>query len=657
MAVLQAKEGRITLHRRDETVVVEPYGRDTLRFRSTRNGEIREENWTLLCPEETDCRTELRDHKAVIVNGTISAELFDNGKVVYYRRGKELLAERSEMAFFDGYREYLPVGADNYRATVIFEPYTGEHFYGLGQEQNDVFDLKGSTSQLIHKNTKSSIPFVYSSRGYGFLWNNPSVGRCELTHNHTLWEASSTKQIDYLVIAGDTPADVMHRYADLTGHAPKFPWWASGFWQSRLRYETQEDVIRVAKEYVRRGIPLSAIVIDYFHWPEQGEWRFDPEYWPNPEKLSKELTELEIKPVVSVWPTINPNSENYRHMDDRNMLVRTQKGLYGVFQFHGHQTYIDPTNPRTRDFVWSKIRQNYYSRGFKAYWLDQAEPEIKPVQFDNLRFYAGVGEEVGLLYPFYYAKLFYDGLTAEEQEEIILLIRAGWIGIQRFGALVWSGDIPSTFDALQMSVKTGLSMAMCGIPWWNSDIGGFWGGDTESDYFRELIVRWFQFGVFCPVMRLHGSRRRTEHQGKPNPALKEPSGGENEIWSFGDKTYLILRDLIGLRERLRPYIHRHMDIASETGAPLMRPMFFDYPDDEICYTLDDQYMFGEDILFAPIVKQGQTQREVYLPTGEWVNINDGKVYQGSATVSARAEIDEFIAFVKSGSDCLEVFHE
>ena len=481
MAVLQAEQGRITLQRRDETVVIEPYGRDTLRFRSTRDGEIRQENWTLLPPEETDCATELRDHSALIVNGAISAQLFDNGKVVYCKHGKELLAERSEMAFFSGYREYLPVGADNYRATVIFEPYADEHFFGLGQEQNDAFDLKGSTSQLIHRNTKSSIPFVYSSRGYGFLWNNPSVGRCELTHNHTLWEASSTKQIDYLVIAGDTPADVMHKYADLTGHAPKFPSWASGFWQSRLRYERQEDVLRVAKEYVRRGIPLSAIVIDFFHWPEQGEWKFDSRYWPDPEALSKELAELGIRPIVSIWPTINPNSENYRHMDDRNMLVRTQRGLYGVFPFHGHQTYIDPTNPKTREFVWSRIRQNYYSRGFKNYWLDEAEPEIRPVHFDNLRYHAGNGEEVGLLYPFYYAKLFHDGLMSENQEEIILLIRAGWIGIQRFGALVWSGDIPSTFEALRMSVKTGLNMAMCGIPWWNSDIGGFWCGDTQSE--------------------------------------------------------------------------------------------------------------------------------------------------------------------------------
>lgn len=154
-------------------------------------------------------------------------------------------------------------------------------------------------------------------------------------------------------------------------------------------------MLRVAKEYVKRGIPLSAIVIDYFHWTEQGEWKLDPKYWPNFEEMSKELAELGIRPVVSIWPTINPNSENYRHMDDRNMLIRTERGLYPVFQFYGPQTHIDPTNPKTREFVWSRIRQNCYSKGFKNYWLDEAEPETKPVHFDNLRLYVGNGEEVG----------------------------------------------------------------------------------------------------------------------------------------------------------------------------------------------------------------------------------------------------------------------
>jgi alpha-D-xyloside xylohydrolase len=655
MGIITVKENKIIFQKRDELAVIEPWGTDCLRFRSSPNAKITEENWNLLPQSETECYAQVEGDKAIIKNGKISAEIFNNGKVVYYKDGKVLIEERSEMAFNSKFRDYRAMGADNHRATVIFQAKEQEHFYGLGQEQNDCFDLKGSTSQLLHKNTKSSIPFIYSSRGYGFLWNNPSIGRCELTSNHSLWEANSTKQVDYLVIAGDTPSEVMSKYANLTGHAPKFPSWASGFWQCKLRYESQDELLEVAREYKKRGVPLSVIIIDYFHWTEQGEWKLDPKYWPDPKKMCEELAEMGIRAIVSIWPTINPDSENYQYMDDRNLLVRTESGQYGIFPFYGQQTYIDPSNPETREFVWSKVYENYYSNGIHSYWLDEAEPEFHPTHYDNLRFHKGNGEEVALLYPYYYSQLFYEGLKKAGETEIISLTRAAWIGSQKFGALVWSGDIPSTFEALRMTVKTGLNMAMCGFPWWNSDIGGFWGGDIESDYFKELIVRWFQFGVFCPVTRLHGSRHRTKDQVERNPGVKERSGGDNEIWSFGEKAYPILKKLIDLRERLRPYIHKYMDNASETGAPVMRPMFYDYPEDENCYALGDQYMFGEDILFAPIVTQGQIDRKVYLPSGIWIDVNNRKEYAGECYVEAHAELDQFIAFVKKGSECIDLF--
>ncbi len=731
MGHLSITDTAIYYERRNELAEISAFGCDVLRFRSSANAVLVDEDWTLLPQPEVAVRTTLGEHSATIENGRLKAEIFDNGKVVYYKKTgratedeanpelektvegetnsvsstvagfavseiadaakskdvnvnsdadvdtdvdycensedefEVLLEEMTEYAFEMSYRTYRSRGSNTHEADVIFKPYADEHFYGLGGEKNGCFDRKGTTSDLQHRNTKHSIPFVYSSRGYGFLWNNPSVGRCELTRNHTKWTAYRTKQVDYLVLGGDSPAEVMGMYADLTGHTPDFPAFASGFWQSRLRYESQEDLLEVAREYKRRGIPISVIVIDYFHWTEQGDYRFDPKYWPDPAAMVRELDEMGIELVVSIWPTSNPNGENYRYMDDRNMLLRVENGIYGLQDIYGQQDYMDTINPAARDFVWSLVKKNYYGYGIHHFWLDEAEPNMIPNHYDNVRCCRGNFEEYALLYPYYYEKMFYDGLTAEGEHDIISLSRAAYTGAQRFGALVWSGDVPSTFDSLEKSVRTGLSMAMSGIPWWTTDIGGFWGGDPQSEEFRELLVRWFQFGVFCPVTRLHGVRVKHEEHVERHPGIQEPSGADNEIWSYGERDYEILKALVELRERLRPYIDSYMKEAKETGVSIMRPLFMEYPEDPAAYTIEDEYLFGRDILFAPITAYGQTEREVYLPEGRWVRVGrrsekDGNdsttsIVTGGQWVSACAQVDEFIAYVREGAEVLDAF--
>ncbi len=643
----------IAFSMRDKVVRVEAYGEDRIRVRVSRNAALSEERWTLLPPLSDSCVVSGNKEMAVLTTGTLSAELtkiWGDYQIVFYKNCLEILRTKKED---DGIFRHIE--GDHYCIKAVFEAREEEHFYGLGQEQQDFFDRKGSAYELVHYNTKASIPFVYSSLGYGFLWNNPAIGHCELTKNHTLWMCDSAYQADYIIIGGRTPADIMKKYCELTGFAPQFPKWAAGFWQCKLRYESQEDLMAVAREYKRRNIPIDVIVIDFFHWTEQGNWEFDQSLWPDPRAMCEELKEMGIEPVVSIWPTINPNSKNYTYLDDNNMLVRTENGQYGIFSFHGQQTYVDVTHPETRKYVWAQVKKNYYTYGIKTFWLDQAEPEIHPQQFDNLKFYLGNGAQIALLYPYYYAKGFYDGLKAEGEEEIAVLTRAGYLGSQRFGTILWNGDIPSTFKALRQSVVSGLSMGMCGIPWWNSDIGGFHSGDIENPYFQELIVRWFQFGVFCPVMRLHGARQKTKNQVDRHPEVLEKSGGDNEIWSFGERNYPILKKLIELRERLKPYIMLHMDIATKEGTPIMRPMFFDFPCDQETYLLDDQYMFGSDILFAPILDQGQVERKVYLPEGKWIRTSDKKEYNGGQYILCGAVLDEFIAFVKTGATIIEIF--
>ena len=646
---IELKDNKIYMTRAGEAVCISACGKNSIRFQAAPSGKLIEQNWTLM-PQEVPAKVWEEEDKAVLETGTMRAELTHDGKLTYFRDGKQILREQPEMTFNSGIRNYRNKGSHLWTARISFEANENEHFYGLGHEPTDCFDLKGCTYDLRHLNAKCSMPYVYSTLGYGFLWNQPSTGRCELACNRTRWTSDSTRQVDYVVIGG-SPREVAGTLADLTGHAPMMPDWATGFWQCKLRYETQEQVLSVARRYKELGIPLSVIVIDYFHWTEQGDYRYDPKYWPDPRAMADELHKMGIRLMVSMWPTINEKSENYQTMLDNNMLIRTVSGSNRVFDFYGPQAEIDPTNPETRKYVWQRLKENYVDNGVDLLWFDEAEPEIHPEHFDNLILSLGNGDEVGLIYPYYYAQLVYDGMKEMGRDDIVTLSRCAYIGAQKFGTLVWSGDIPSTFESLRKQIKSGLNMAMCGIPWWTTDIGGFYGGDIESDEFRELIVRWFQYGVFCPVFRLHGSRNGHDR----TRDIIEPSGGDNELWSFGDRDYEILRDLVFLRERLRPYIHDQMAIASKDGVPVMRPLLFDWPEDETCTSIGDEFLFGDDILFAPIVNQGETSRRVYLPAGEWVFARDGKEYAGGQWITCTAELNEFIAFVKKGASVLSAF--
>lgn len=645
----QIEGSTLCFTRQGEAVKLSACGENCIRFQASPNGSIEKQNWTLM-PQKAEASAWIEDDRAVLETGSMRAEIRTDGRVTYYCSGKKLLEEQPELTFEQGIRNYRSKASGQWSARVTFKPNQNEHFYGLGHEATGCFDLKGCTIDLRHVNAKCTIPFVYSSLGYGFLWNMPSTGLCELSKNRTRWTSDSTRQIDYIVMGG-SPREVSGALANLTGHAPEMPHWATGFWQSRLRYETQEEVLAVAERCQKLGIPLSVIVIDYFHWTEQGDYRFDPKYWSNPKEMADKLHSMGIKLVVSMWPTINEKSENYRKMLDENMLIRTACGSNRVFDFYGSQAEIDPTNPETRSFVWNRLKENYIDNGVDALWFDEAEPEIHPEHFDNLILSIGRGDEVGLLYPYYYSKLVYDGMKAMGRNDIVTLSRCAYPGAQKFGTLVWSGDIPSTFESLSAQVKSGLNMAMCGIPWWTTDIGGFYGGDIESEYFRELIVRWFQYGVFCPVTRLHGSRLGHDW----TRDIIEPTGGGNELWSFGDKVFDILKELVLLRERLRPYVEKHMKTASEKGIPIMRPMFYDYPEDEQCYSLGEQYLFGDDILFAPVVAQGQKTKKVYLPEGRWVLTKTGEACEGGKWYTIDVALHEFAAFVKEGTETLRYF--
>jgi len=364
-----------------------------------------------------------------------------------------------------------------------------------------------------------------------------------------------------------------------------------------------------------------------------------------------ELKGMGIELMVSIWPTVDYKSENFSEMLEKGYLIRTERGIRIGMDFQGNTIHYDATNPDARNFVWNTAKKNYYDKGINIFWLDEAEPEYAVYDFDNYRYHLGSNSQIGNIYPLMYAKTFYDGMDSEGQKNIINLIRCAWAGSQRYGALVWSGDIHSSFLSMRNQLAAGLNMGMAGIPWWTTDIGGFHGGNPDDPEFRELLIRWFEWGTFCPVMRLHGDREPKKPQFGITGGAGCLSGADNEVWSFGPEAYEICKKYLNIREALKPYIKRHMEHAHILGRPIMRPLFYDFNYDNLAWECEDAYMFGSDLLVAPITSAKTFERIVYLPKGtDWKNVWTGGEYKGGQQIKVDAEIDVIPLFCRINSE-------
>ncbi len=673
--IFETKGGVLLAKHRGETLRIEAWGKDSLRIRATMFSTFTDRAWALTetpaeaeadvrtcSPEEWDGDPDIPcgNPVAVIRNGRASAVVNFAGVISLYKDDRLMLREyyrsyggtisKGSRCLKVTNREWKGViGGSDYQLTVRFDANEGERLYGMGQYQQPYLNLKGSMLELAQRNSQNSVPFLISSFGYGMLWNNPAVGRVTFGRNITEWIARSCKDLDYWFTIADTPKEILKAYTGVSGHAPEFPEDRMGLWQCKLRYRTQDEVLSVAHAYEKEGIKIDQIVIDFFHWPYQGDWRFDTKYWPDVKGMCDELHRMGIKVIVSVWPSVDRKSENFYPMTEAGLLMKTERGAEQTYDYQGDCVEIDPFNPETRDYVWNVCKKNYYDLGIDGFWLDNSEPDLGVYDFENFRYQDMPALSCSNMYPQMYSRTFYDPMSKLGNGPVMNLLRSCWAGSQKYGNVVWSGDVPSTFYSFREQLQAGLNIGLAGMPWWTTDIGGFMTDDVNDPDFRELLIRWYQFAVYSAVFRMHGDR------GPYNiPPLDDRdfgggylhTGQPNELWSYGEDNYRIMKKYYDIRISMHDYIKKLYAEASGNGSPLIRTMFYEFPDDAKCWETEDQYMFGDRYLCAPVFTLHAVKRDVYLPAGQWKLTSTGEVLTGGRTVTVDAPLDYMPVFEK-----------
>ena len=577
-----------------------------------------------------------------------------DGKILLQMRTWMMTPKRPEVVATDA----DPKG---YHVTSIFDSPPDEHYYGLGQQQKGWMDLRGHEIPCWHDYTALGgqdvcVPFMISSRGYGLVWDNPSKTTIDLGINdRNVWSSEVGDRISYFIIAGDNSDEIYEGYRLLTGVTHMLPRAIYGYIQSKAIYPTQAQVLDVAKEYRQKNLPLDVMVVDFLNMTRQGEMDLDPKRWPDPAAMNRELHGMGVGTLLSVWPHYAPGTQFYDMLLSKGWLIHAPDGKPDSGGFKDViGPNIDTTNPEAAKWFWEKIRDRYVKPdGFDYLWLDETEPDVDPAKDV---FYVGSGTRFYNVYPLFHTASVYDGFRRDfgDNRRVMILARAAYLGAQRNGTVFWSSDIISTWDMLKRSIPAGLNFTATGLPYWDTDIAGFFSPQLGPDYraphkplidgsdaratignyedYPELFVRWFEWGAFQPVMRAHGERNH------------------NEVWAYGKQAEPILAKYLKLRYQLLPYTYSVAYNSYQTGAPYTRALFMDFPTDPKAADIPDEYMYGPAFLVAPVTEQGATQRSVYLPAGsDWYNYWTNERLHGGQSIVVDAPIDTLPLFVKAGS--------
>jgi alpha-D-xyloside xylohydrolase len=543
-----------------------------------------------------------------------------------------------------------------FQVGATFSSPRDEHYYGLGQNQEGYLDRRGHAVRCAHDYNAPAgqsvcVPFVVTNKGYGIVWDNPSVTTVAFGFNDvTRWTSDVGQRVSFFVIAGKTYDEIYSGYRLLTGDVPMLPKSAYGYIQCKQRYTSQDELMAVAKGYRERHLPIDDLVIDWFHYTQMGEMDMDPAKWPDPVAMNRELHAMNFHTMISVWPRFVPEDRYYATVLKKGWFEALTTGTpTNGLPYDRAGSDIDTTNPEAAKWYWGIVKENYVDKGFDAFWADETEPDLPP---NGSYWHIGPGTQFFNIYPLFHTAAFYDGFRRDLKTRALILARDSYLGAQHNGTIFWSSDISPNWDTLRRQVPTGINFVASGMPYWSTDIGGWQylpavhtpertplldPSDARANVggyedYPELYVRWFEYGAFQPNFRSHGSR------------------AQNEVWSYGKEAEPILERYLRLRYRLMPYLYSLAHATHENGAPFMRGLFMDFGDDPKVADIGDEYMFGPALLVAPVTEQGVTSRSVYLPAGaDWYNFWTNERVHGGQTISVAAPIDVIPLFVRAGS--------
>ncbi len=592
------------------------------------------------------------------------------GQVSFYTPDdKNLLVEKAGTTSFQPFDDN---GDETYTVTQGWELEPDEAIYGLGILQNGKMSQRNQEVRMVQNNTQDFVTFFQSVKGYGLYWDNYSPTTfMDNKERGTEFSSEVGDGVDYYFMLGGNADGVIGKMRDLTGEAPMFPLWTFGYWQSKERYKSQDETIGVVKKYRELGVPLDGIIQDWQYWGDNYHWnamKFLNPNFPEPQQFIDDVHDLNAHMIISIWSSFGPETAPYQELNEKDMLMN-----FATWPLSGKDTWppdmnfpsgvqvYDAYDPEARDIYWKHLKKGLYSLGIDGWWMDSTEPDhlnFKPEDLNN-KTYLGSFRKVRNAYPLMSVGGVYKHQREESSDKrVFILTRSAFAGQQRYGANTWSGDVVASWRALRNQISGGLNFSLCAIPYYNSDIGGFFLWDyplkLNDPEYRELYTRWLQFGAFNPMMRSHGA------------------DAPREIYQFGnkgDEVYDAIEKFINLRYSLLPYTYSTAWQVTHAHSSMMRALVMDFTSDSKTHDIDDQFMFGSSIMVAPVtdpmyfkevINQSDTinvedfsqvkSEEVYLPQGTaWYDYWTREKLEGGQVVSKESPIDIIPVYVKAGA--------